>query len=129
MNFYKGVFGGEFETFSRFSEMPRQDSMPPLSEDELNRVMHVTLPISDATRIMASDTALGWGPPHAKGNNFSIAVAPDSKDEATRIFDGLGEGGKITMPLADTFWGSYFGMVQDRFEVAWMVDYAPTQEA
>jgi len=35
-------------------------------------------------------------------------------------FDALSAGGKITMPLQDTFWGAKFGMLVDAYGVSWM---------
>jgi len=57
------------------------------------------------------------------GDNFSISVSAESREEADRLFNGLSEGGKMEMPLADAFWGAYFGMLQDKFGVRWMVSY------
>ena len=121
--FYKSVFGGEFSSYSTFGEMPPQEGMPPISDDYKNKVMHVSLPISDETVLMASDKGGGWGPELQVGNNFSISINPDSKEEATRLFNGLAEGGQITMPLADTFWNAYFGMCIDKFGIQWMVNF------
>jgi PhnB protein len=58
------------------------------------------------------------------GENVSLSLDVDTRKEADRIFKELGEGGKITMPIADTFWGSYFGMLNDRFGVQWMVSFS-----
>jgi PhnB protein len=41
------------------------------------------------------------------------------------LFNGLSEGGKIEMPIADGPFGSYFGMFADKFGVQWMVDFTP----
>ena len=73
-NFYQSVLGGEFMMFSRFREMPPQEGMPPMPEEHLNRVMHVTLPISETQVIMGSDTGGEWGGPIVVGNNFSISL-------------------------------------------------------
>ena len=63
------------------------------------------------------------------GNNFSISVHPDSRQDADRIFNALAEGGTVTMPMADQFWGDYFGSVTDRFGINWMVNYNdPTKQ-
>jgi PhnB protein len=80
--------------------------------------------------LMASDRLDGMGPPPVEGNNFSISVHPASRQEADRIFNGLGEGGTVTMPMADQFWGDYFGGLTDRFGINWMVNYtsAGTQQ-
>eukprot|EP00958_Prasinococcus_capsulatus_P024281 scaffold3767_cov242-Prasinococcus_capsulatus_cf.AAC.10 len=65
---------------------------------------------------------------YTKGNNFSVSLATESKQEADALFAKLGEGGTVTMPLANTFWGSYFGSFTDKFGVSWMVS-APSTEA
>lgn len=90
--------------------------------------MHISLPISRETVIMGSDTCSEWAPSFLQGNNFSISVNTDSKKEATRLFGELSEGGQITMPLNDTFWGDYFGMLTDRFGISWMVSFSNSQQ-
>jgi PhnB protein len=118
--FYQSVFGGEFGHFSRFGEMPpnEENSMP---EDQKNRIMHVSLPVSTQTAIMGSDTGGEWASTFIHGNNFSVSINVDSTAEADRLFIGLSDGGQVTMPLAATFWGSYFGMFTDKFGINWMV--------
>ena len=122
-NFYKSVFGGEFPYVGRFGEMPPQEGMPPLTEAEKDLIMHISLPISKETVLMGSDTAGEWAGKYSQGNNFSISVSTDSKEEADRIFGALSKGGNVTMPMADTFWGDYFGMLVDPFGIAWMVGF------
>ncbi|QBO59080.1 VOC family protein [Chryseobacterium gotjawalense] len=121
-NFYKSVFGGDFPMVGRFGDMPPQEGMPAMSDDVKNRIMHMTLPISAETILMGSDTMPGIHD-HKIGNNISLSINTDSKEEADRIFNGLSEGGVVTMPLADTFWGAYFGMWTDKFGINWMVNY------
>ena len=72
---------------------------------------------------MATDALESMGQKLTVGNNFYIAVAPESKEEAERIFNGLSAGGKIEMPLQDMFWGAYYGSFTDKFGVQWMVNY------
>mgnify|MGYP001813004519 CR=1 FL=1 len=119
---YRSVFGGEFAMKSHFSEMP-PDPDHPIDDGHKDRIMHVTLPIGGETVLMGSDTMPGMSPQLKQGNNFSISVATESREEADRMFAALAEGGTVTMPQADTFWNSYFGMCRDRFGVQWMVDY------
>lgn len=121
-NFYKSVFGGEFPMVGRFGDMPPQEGMPPITEEAKDRIMHITLPISAETVLMGSDTMSGTQS-HMEGNNFSLSVNTDSREEAERIFTGLSADGQITMPLSDTFWGAYFGMWTDKFGIKWMVNY------
>ncbi|GAB1404469.1 VOC family protein [Lentimicrobium sp.] len=125
-NFYKSVFGGEFTYIGRFGEMPPQEGMSPMSEAEKNKIMHVGLPIG-STVLMGSDTGGEWAPTFVQGNNFSININPESKEEADKLFNGLSAGGQVTMPLADTFWGAYFGMFTDKFGINWMINFETQQ--
>lgn len=123
MTFYAKVFDTQLENVMHFSDMPVQEGMPPMPEEILSRVSHSGLPISAETRIMASDAAPNWGPPFQLGNNFSIYMNFDSPEEADKIFAALSEGGEVTMPMSNMFWGSYFGTITDQFGVQWMVNY------
>lgn len=127
--FYQSVFGGEFNYFSRFKEMPNDGSNPPLNNDDGNKIMHVSLPISEETSLMGSDTIGEWSPKIVQGNNFSVSVNAPTLDEATKLFNALSEGGNVTMSLNKTFWGAYFGMFTDKFGINWMINYdeAPTE--
>lgn len=127
-DFYKSVFGGEFASVNTFSEMPPQEGMPPVPDDMKDRIMHISLPISEETELMGSDTGGEWAPDLKFGNNFSISVNTDDEAEARRIFNALSQGGNITMPLDKTFWNAYFGMFTDRFGINWMVNCNLEQE-
>ena len=121
-NFYKSVFGGDFPMVGKFGDMPPQEGMPLISDEVKNRIMHMSLPISAETVLMGSDTMPGIHD-HQVGNNISLSINTDSREEADLIFTGLSAGGKVSMPLADTFWGAYFGMWTDKFGINWMVNY------
>ncbi len=121
-NFYKSVFGGEYAHIAKFSEMPENPNCPILNED-MNKVMHVSLPISKETVLMGSDTGGEWASKFKAGNNFSVSIAADSKDAADDFFNKLSKEGKVIMPMDKTFWGSYFGMFVDKFGIQWMVGY------
>lgn len=121
-NFYRSVFGGDFSYVGRFSEMP-EDENYKMPESEKNNIMHISLPISKETVLMGSDTGGEWLPKTIVGNNISISINAQSKEEADRLFKNLSKGGRITMPIDDTFWGDYFGMCTDRFEINWMVSF------
>ena len=125
--FYKSVFGGEFPYIGRYKDMPPQEGMPPLSKEMENKIMHVSLPISKETMIMGSDIGGEWAPTFKQGNNFSISITTDSKEKADNLFNGLSNGGKITMPLNTTFWGDYFGMFTDKFGINWMISFNTNQ--
>jgi len=120
-NFYKSIFGGEFTYIGRFGEMP-QGADEAISDAEKNKIMHVSLPIGN-TLLMGSDTGGAWAPTFVQGNNFSISINAENKAEAKTLFDAISQGGQITMPLADTFWGAYFGMLTDQFGINWMMNF------
>lgn len=118
--YYKTVFGGEFGMIMRFGDVP--SDAPAEATSEAHKIMHVSLPIGGGTVLMGSDAADRFGTLKI-GDNFSISVSTDGEEEADRIFQGLAQGGKVEMPMSNTFWGSYFGMVHDRFGTGWMVTY------
>ena len=124
-NFYKSVFGGDFPYLGRYKDMPANDdpACEPMPEELGNKIMHVSLQISKETAIMGSDTGGEWASKFKAGNNFSISINTNSKEEADRLFSGLSTGGLVTMPMEKTFWGDYFGMFTDKFEVNWMVSF------
>jgi PhnB protein len=126
-NFYKSVFGGDFGYLGRFKDMPSQDGKPiPASEG--NKIMHVSLPISKETILMGSDNFETNGKAAIVGNNFSISLSADDKAQADKFFKKLSEGGKSTLPMNQTFWGSYFGMLIDKYGINWMVSFDQPQD-
>jgi PhnB protein len=121
--FYRSVFGGKFGFVGRFRDMPREAGQPAMSAALGEKIMHMSFPISKETILMGSDTAEGMGPAVHAGNNFSLSVTAGSKSEAAKLFQRLSAGGNVTMPIADAFWGSYFGMLTDKFGINWMVSF------
>ena len=120
-NFYKTVIGGEFNYIGRFGEMPESEGIT-VPEADKNKIMHVSLPMGNSI-LMGSDTGGEWAPTFVQGNNFSISIAAESKQEAEKLFNSLAKGGKITMPLTKTFWSELYGMLTDKFGVSWMVSF------
>jgi len=121
--FYKSVFGGEYMALMRFGEMPGGEEVPGVEMDEAakNKIMHIALPIGGGTTLFGSDTFPNM--PAVNGSSVQIMVATDTKEDAVRIFEGLGVGGKVDMPMADTFWNAHFGALTDRFGIIWMVHF------
>jgi PhnB protein len=122
-NFYKQVFGGKFSYLGRFKEMPPAENQPPVQESEGDKIMHVSLPISKETILMGSDSSEALGQATMPGNNFSVSISAPSTQKADVLFKGLSSGGQVTMPMNKTFWGSYFGMLKDRFGIQWMISF------
>jgi len=114
--FYRQALGAEVTTRMRWKESPDPAmKAPPGWED---KIMHAVFKIGETT-LMADD---GMGPEPAEFKGISLTLNLPDDAEARRVFDALGEGGKIDMPLAKTFWTSSFGMLHDRFGVPWMVN-------
>ena len=111
MEFYKSVFGGEL-MIQTFGEAPMETT--PETKD---RIMHARLQ-NGYLILMASDGMPGQAP--IQGTNVTISVQSASKEDQEKYFNKMAEGGKITMPLEDTFWGAYFGMLTDKFGMHWM---------
>ncbi|HOI79338.1 MAG TPA: VOC family protein [Petrimonas sp.] len=115
--FYKVVFGGEF-----LGDVHKMKDIPGMEipEEAKNRIMHVALPVGNDL-LMGSDVFPGQ--PFIQGNNNYISLFPESREEADRLFGALSEGGEVEMPMADQFWGDYFGSLKDKFGVYWMINY------
>lgn len=123
--FYRTVFGTEFiGPIMRMSEGPAWPGRPELSEAEKAAVMHVALPILGGHVLMGTDSLESMGHPIKVGDNVHLNLEPDSREEAERLFNALADGGTVTFPLQDMFWGAYFGSLTDRFGTRWMVNYA-----
>ncbi|WP_167615108.1 VOC family protein [Maribellus sediminis] len=122
--FYKSVFGGEFAMIMRFKEMP---GVPEgsFSESEADKIMHIALPIGESDVLMGSDTPQSLGKHNENETRSKISISAETRDEADKLFKGLSEGGKIEVPIADSPWGSYFGMFRDKYGIEWIVDFDP----
>lgn len=124
-NFYKSVFGTEFIGFSRFKDVENLPGKEDMSEEELEGVMHVALPILGGHWLMGTDVPKFMLKDFQIGNNVSISLHPESKEQADELFAKLSAGGKVTMPMQDMFWGDYYGSFEDKFGVCWMINYGP----
>ena len=123
-NFYKGIFGTEFESpIARMKDVPMQPGQPPLRDNEKNAVMHVSLPILGGTLLMGTDMLESMGHKLKVGNNTTICLEPDSKEETDKLFKGLSAGGSEMVAPQDMFWGAYWGVCLDKFGVRWMFNF------
>ncbi len=121
--FYRSVFGGEFSMITRFKDMEMAEH--PITESEDEKIMHIALPIGKNSVLMGSDTPEFMGKHNERENRSKISISAESREEADHLFNGLSAGGQIEMPIADSPWGSYFGMFRDKYGFEWMVDFAP----
>jgi PhnB protein len=120
IEFYQRALGAEVVMLMRNKDNPEPHPpgmLPPGSE---NKVMHATLRIGSSS-LMVSDGRCDGKPVF---NGFSLSLDAANEAEAERLFNALGQGGTVLMPLAKTFWSPRFGMVADRFGVGWMVGVA-----
>ena len=114
IEFYRKAIGAELVMLMRFKQAPEQSMISPGIGE---KVMHATLRIGETT-VLISDGRCGG---EARFAGFSLALRPSSDAEAEKIFKALSDGGKVTMPLAKTFFATSFGMLADRFGVPWMI--------
>lgn len=121
-NFYRSVIGGEFAAVMRYKDTEGCEDMP---EVEQNHIMHIALPLG-SSMLMGTDMPKSMEQV-TFGTNSSLCVSVDSREEADHLFNGLSQGGKVTMPMADMFWGDYFGSFFDKFGVQWMISYDPAR--
>ena len=127
-NFYKSVFGGEFQYVGRYKDIPPNDKQNFRIDSDQN-IMHISLPISKETILMGCDNANVSGEKTIIGNNISLSIDIADRDEADRIFGDLSVGAEIKMPLSEAFWGAYFGALTDRFGINWLINCELSQKA
>jgi uncharacterized glyoxalase superfamily protein PhnB/uncharacterized protein YndB with AHSA1/START domain len=123
--FYKSVFKTEFigKGIERFEDIPKEAGHPPVKDSIKKMVLHVELPITGGHILMGTDAPKEMGFNLTKGSNMHICIEPESRVEANRLFNELSLGGEIKMPLADMFFGAYFGEFSDKYGINWMINY------
>lgn len=120
--FYQSVFGGELQLV-RFRDMKDMPDMEKLSEENLNKIANIALPIGANTILMGDDGAGVFGNGITEGDRFSIEIEPESAEETDKLFMALSEGGEVKMPLTETGWAEKFGQCTDKYGVRWMISY------
>lgn len=119
-NFYKSVFKTEWPApLMRMGDVPAPQGAPELSADDKRKVMHVALPLLGGVNIMGTDMLESMGQKLIVGNNMTISLDLDSREEADRIYNELSKGGTQNVAPHDEFWG-YWGVCLDRFGIRWM---------
>lgn len=124
--FYQSVFGGAFAKVIRFKDMASAEF--PIAEKEENKIMHIALPIGKTNVLMGNDVPEILGKVNEHEHRSKISISAESREEADKLFNGLSAGGNIEMPMADSPWGSYFGMFRDKYGIEWMVDFDPNHK-
>ena len=123
-SFYAKTFGSEINMLTRYSDMP---AVGPgeLPADERDLIMHAELPIMGGHLLMATDMLTSMGQQTRIGNNTTLCLDVDSREDADRIYDALSQGGSEGSPMADMPWGAYWGVILDRYGIRWMLNHTP----
>lgn len=123
--FYKSVFGGEFTRIIRFKDLASAEFQVP--ENEENKIMHISLPISEGNVLIGNDVPEFMGKVNENENRSKILINTQSKEEADKLFNGLSVGGTVEGPMGDSPWGTYAGMFRDKHGIEWMVEFSPSK--
>lgn len=123
MTFYKDCLGGEFESLSRFADGPDEMGGMTIPAEMKQQIMHMTWRFGDNV-VMASDSFEDV----PAGGQITLTVTVSEPADVDAKFEALSDGGTVKMAPQDTFWGSRFAMLADRYGVHWMIDCALKQE-
>lgn len=118
LEFYKSAIGGTYEV-NRFEGSPMAEQVPA---DARNKIMHATFK-GDGFSFMASDGDLSKTV-DAQAGNVSLSLGITDAAQAERVFNALAQGGTVSQPFGDAFWGGKFGVLVDRFGTEWMISAA-----
>ena len=121
-NFYKSVFGTEFEGVMRMGDVPPHEGQSELSAEDKDLIMNVQLPITGGHLLLGTDATESMGFHLIQGNNVYICLNPETRGESDALFAALSADGKIEMPLMEMFWGDDFGSLVDQFGTNWMIN-------
>jgi PhnB protein len=114
LKFYAEAFNGTITELKRFGDAPAGASPHPNKD----HVMHARFE-AEQVKLMASD---GRDKDSTGEPQISLSVELTDRAEQEKVFGKLSAGGKVTMPLADQFWGARFGMLVDKFGIHWMLN-------
>ena len=118
MEYYKQVLGGTL-VLNTFGELGSPDP------EGADKIMHGMLETDAGFTLMGADTPPGMK--HQPGNNFAVSLSGDDSDQLRGYWEKLSDGGSVSVPLEKQMWGDEFGMCQDRYGVAWMVNIGQPQ--
>lgn len=121
-SFYKQVFNAESLEINRYEGTPNIN----VPDEWKQKILHARLTLRNGIQLMGADTM--YDKPVSFGENVSITLNFIIREDEIRVFDALSEGGTITMPLQETFWKSYFGMLTDKYGIQWMFNCINTSE-
>ncbi|MDR2954746.1 MAG: VOC family protein [Prevotella sp.] len=118
-NFYKSIFGGEFDEIHRYNDIPGEE----IPESEKEKIMHISLQLTEHVWLMGADTSEVFGQKTTFGDCVTLTICTTSEEETHRIYSALSEGGKITMPLEKTYWAELYATFTDKFGICWALNF------
>jgi PhnB protein len=119
--FYAEVFNPDHHFLvQRFGDL---DGGPPLTSAEKEKVLHVELPIFGNHVLMGTDMLESMGHELRIGNNTTISLEFDSRDEALSFYERLSVGATDATGMNDMPWGAFWGCCLDRFGIRWMFQF------
>jgi PhnB protein len=113
--FYADALQATITVMSTYGESPEK-----CDDDWKDKIIHGRLEF-DGNLLMISDGFKGYDAPTP--SNIQLSIEVESVEKLNTVFEKLSAGGKIKMPLQDTFWGARFGMLEDKFGVQWMLNH------
>ena len=119
-HFYQSVFGGEFSKIIRFKDLAGNGF--EVAKEEENKLMNIALSIGNNV-LIGNDVPQFMGIVSEEENRSKIAIFAESRAEADHIFSGLSAGGSVEVPMTDSPWGSYFGMLRDKYGIEWTITF------
>jgi len=119
--FYKSIFGGEFTKVIRFKDLASDEFTVP--DNEANKIMYIALPIGENNVLIANDVPEFMGRVNEDENRSKISISAESREEADKLFNGLSAGGSIEGEIGDSPWGTYAGMLRDKYGIEWIVEF------
>lgn len=122
--FYKSIFGGEFTKIIYLKDLASAEF--PVGDIDADKIMQIVLPISATNVLIGNDVPSFMGKVNENENRSKISVSTDSKEEADAIFNGLSVGGQVEAPMSESPWGTYFGMLRDKYGIEWTVEFSAT---
>jgi PhnB protein len=111
---YQRCLGGVVSCL-RWGESPMAEQAPAEWRD---KILQATLTVG-GTALSGGDVLPGQ---YERPQGFHLQLNLDDPVAAERIFTLLADGGRVTVPLQQTFWAQRFGEVVDRFGIPWAIN-------
>jgi PhnB protein len=118
MLFYKSCLGGELQ-MQKISESPMAIQIPSAKDGQ---ILHAVL-VKEHLQLFGSDIS---NENFLQGNNIQLSLNCETMQELETAFQSLQQGGKEIIGLHQTFWGSHYGELMDKFGIYWLLHHSKT---